>query len=222
MALGFKPSALEWELQKIQLPISFHMHTTKEESHGISGIRVEMHMGKTHGHSCADMELSSEPLLLDFATCQNVLENEDASDTVKNNTIRVFNRLAAAQANVEKKPIKDLRFPPVVLVNMVGVVIGLEKLGIKKILCSSISNGVQSDSKAPLITPLVGEILQDIQVVPASTSLDLITPTGAALVAELADSFEPLPNWPNAKTGYGFGPHKFADRPQVLCALLNE
>jgi uncharacterized protein (TIGR00299 family) protein len=52
MDLGFKPSTLEWELQKLNLKEPFHLHVSRETRKGIQGVRFEVHEGKTHSEKC--------------------------------------------------------------------------------------------------------------------------------------------------------------------------
>src|SRR5205085_1362986 len=51
---------------------------------------------------------------------------------------------------------------------------------------------------------------------------ELITPTGAALLAEFAESFGPMQNFSVTKTGYGLGTRENKTRPNVLRALLGQ
>ena len=70
--------------------------------------------------------------------------------------------------------------------------------------------------KLPIPAPATVEILKDVPVYGTEASNELVTPTGAAIIACLADSFGPLPEMRVKKTGYGAGQRELPDRPNLL------
>ncbi len=112
------------------------------------------------------------------------------------------------------------------IVDIVGFCIGLEALEIEAVYASELQEGVgwiQCDhGRFPVPAPATLEILASIPLRQTDEPHELITPTGAALVAEFAKSFGLMPPMKILKVGYGVGSRHLASRPNVLRAVLGE
>ncbi|MBW1898726.1 MAG: LarC family nickel insertion protein, partial [Deltaproteobacteria bacterium] len=106
------------------------------------------------------------------------------------------------------------------IVYIVGTALCLEKLGINKITASKLPMGSGfadcQHGKLPIPAPATIEILKDVPIYGTETTNELVTPTGAAIIASLAESFGPLPAMNVKKTGYGAGHRELQDRPNLL------
>ncbi|MCK5913565.1 MAG: LarC family nickel insertion protein, partial [Desulfuromusa sp.] len=111
------------------------------------------------------------------------------------------------------------------IVDLVGTAIGLDLLGVEKILCSPLplSRGMSrcAHGALPLPAPATLGILQGKPVYDSKSDKELVTPTGATIVAELAE-FSSFPAQPLGKAGYGVGGWELEDRPNLLRGILYE
>jgi uncharacterized protein (TIGR00299 family) protein len=106
------------------------------------------------------------------------------------------------------------------IVDIVGTALCLEKLGIKQVVASQIPLGTGfvecQHGKLPVPAPATLEILKDVPVYGTEIAHELVTPTGAAIIASVAESFGPLPPMDIEKVGYGAGQSDLKDRPNLL------
>ena len=111
------------------------------------------------------------------------------------------------------------------IIDIAGAAVGLHRLGIERVFCAPLplSRGLvrTTHGQFPLPAPATAELLQGLPVVDAASERELVTPTGAAIAAEIA-AFAPLPAMTLTRTGYGVGGWQLADRPNLLRGLLGE
>jgi uncharacterized protein (TIGR00299 family) protein len=132
--------------------------------------------------------------------------------------------LAQAEAHIHGCAVEEVHFHEVgavdAIVDIVGTALCLEKLGIKKVVASQIplGNGFVEcrHGKLPVPAPATLEILKDVPIYGADIAHELVTPTGAAIIASVAESFGPLPPMHIEKSGYGAGQRELKDRPNLL------
>ncbi len=112
------------------------------------------------------------------------------------------------------------------IADIVCACVGLEALGVEKVFVSSLHEGRGTIECAhgtfPLPAPATLEILVGIPLSQIDEPHELITPTGAAIVAEFGASFGPMPRMKSEKIGYGVGTRHLDSRPNVLRAVLGE
>ena len=163
----------------------------------------------------------------------NVLELIEASklsDAVKQRAGRIFKRLAEAEATVHGTTAERIHFHEVgavdAIVDVVGAVVGLELLGIERIVCSPIPTGSGTVRCAhgvlPVPAPATAELLRGVPLAECDEPAELTTPTGAAILTSLAESFGPLPEMTLERVGVGAGRRDGATRPNVMRLLLGE
>ncbi len=108
----------------------------------------------------------------------------------------------------------------------VAFCIGIHRLGIDRVLASNLFEGTGfiecAHGRFPLPAPATLEILTGIPLAQIDEPLEFITPTGAALVAEFAESFGSMPALRVQRIGYGLGTRNTSPRPNVLRAVLAE
>jgi uncharacterized protein (TIGR00299 family) protein len=149
---------------------------------------------------------------------------------VRDRSLLVFERLAKAEAAVHRTSLASLHFHELgvfdTLADVVGTILGCHLLGIEKIYCSSINVGsgtVNTEHGAlPVPSPATSRLLQGWPVHAAGPARELTTPTGAALMATLADGKGPLPPMTMSAIGYGAGTFNPPDWPNVLRVIAGE
>jgi len=140
---------------------------------------------------------------------------------------RIFRRIGVAEAAVHGVPLEGVHFHEVgavdSIVDIVGAAVGLDLLGAERIVCPPLplSHGTISCAHGvyPLPAPATLEILKGLPVVSGHSDLELVTPTGAAIAAEIGE-FAPLPNLTLERVGYGVGSRDLPDRPNLLRGIL--
>ena len=172
-------------------------------------------------------KLSSETNLNDIL---KIIKNSSLSEEIKNDSIKIFRRLAKAEAVVHGTTVNQVHFHEVgaidSIVDIVGSVIGLHHLNISKIVSSPLNTGsgfVKCDhGTLPVPAPAVVELLKGFPCYSSGIQKELTTPTGAAIITTLADKFSPMPKLKVDKVGYGAGDAELKELPNALRIILGE
>lgn len=151
-------------------------------------------------------------------------------DAVKERASAVFQRLGEAEAKVHNTTLQKVHFHEVGAVDsicdIVGACLGLHLLGVERLHCSPLNVGsgtVNTEHGVlPVPTPATAELLTDKPVYSAGPTMELTTPTGAALAVTLATSFGPMPSLSIKAAGYGAGDRDFPVQANVLRFTLGE
>jgi uncharacterized protein (DUF111 family) len=163
-------------------------------------------------------------------TIRELIQGSDLSPFVKEHATSIFQRIAVAEGKIHGMAPDDVHFHEVGALDSIADIIcacvGLEALGITKLHVSPLHEGrgfIQcAHGRFPLPAPATLEILQGITIGETDETHELITPTGAAIVAEFAEVFGPMPRLKIEKIGYGIGSRHLESRPNVLRAVIGE
>ncbi len=152
------------------------------------------------------------------------------SDWVKEKALAVFHRVAVEEAKIHGVPVATVGFHEVgavdSIVDIVGGCIGLELLGRPRVLASPVVEGTGmlrcAHGTYPIPAPATLGILaaRGVPVTQCDEPHELVTPTGAALLAEFVESFGPMREFVPSKIGFGVGTRDNRTRPNVLRAIL--
>jgi len=161
-----------------------------------------------------------------------LIQRSGLSDWVKGKAVAIFERLAVAEGKVHGRPKEDVHFHEVgavdSIVDVVGACIALELLGCPTVLAAPVVEGTGwiycAHGRFPLPAPATLEVLaaRGVSISQCDEAQELVTPTGAAILAELAESFRPLRDLRVQRVGYGLGTRENRTRPNVLRVLLGE
>jgi uncharacterized protein (TIGR00299 family) protein len=214
LALGIDRNALETELSKLNLPDVSLMIENVDRS-GISATHVEVIAPDQHAHR-------------HLSNIVKIIESSDLADAVKSRAITIFTRLAEAEARVHGISVEKVHFHEVgaidAIVDIVGACIGFEMLGIERFVCSKIHVGsgfVQMDhGKFPVPPPAVAELLKGIPIYSTEIEGELITPTAAAIISTICESYGQIPEVRVEGTSYGAGTRTYKDFPNVLRLMV--
>jgi uncharacterized protein (TIGR00299 family) protein len=143
---------------------------------------------------------------------------------------RIFTRLAEAEAKVHGIEIEKVHFHEVgaadSIADIVGTAVGWDFLGIERLVASPVPTGMGkihiAHGECSIPAPATAELLRGIPLAESNSQGELTTPTGAAILATLADSFGPLPAMKIEQIGYGAGHKDFTHRPNILRLLIGE
>lgn len=161
-----------------------------------------------------------------------MINESQLSAWVKEQAIRVFRRIAVAEGKIHGHPPEHVHFHEVgavdSIVDIVGACIALEQLNRPRVLAAPVVEGTGwvrcAHGRFPVPTAATLEILgaQGIAVTQCEEPHELVTPTGAALLAEFVERFGPMQNLVARRVGYGIGTRHNQTRPNVLRAVLSD
>ena len=159
----------------------------------------------------------------------DLLKRSTLAPEVKKHSQNIFNNLGKAEAKIHRVDIEKVHFHEVgavdSIIDVVGSVIGITKLGIEKIYCSPLPFGHGFVSCAhgilPLPAPATVELLKGIPVYTVDRKQETVTPTGAAIMMTLTNQFGEMPYMKISKIGYGSGKTP-SEYPNVLRVFLGE
>jgi hypothetical protein len=162
----------------------------------------------------------------DYRGIRRLLERSGLEPPVRERAVELFSRLAEAEARVHGIDVDEVHFHEVgaadSIVDVVGAAAAVAHLAPRRLVCSTVVVGggtVETEhGLMPVPAPATVELLRGIPV-RGSSGGELVTPTGALLLAELVDAFEELPPMCIVASGYGLGRRELEGRPNV-CRLL--
>ena len=166
-----------------------------------------------------------------LADIEQIIGTSSLDSTIRDRALAVFRRMAEAEAYIHGCSPGEVHFHEVgavdAIVDIVGTLIGLQELGIERIFCSPLPvphGWVRCQhGELPIPAPAVCELLKGIPAYGVDINQELVTPTGAALVAVLARDFGPMPPMRLTATGYGAGSRPRNDgRPNLLRIMIGD
>jgi hypothetical protein len=167
-----------------------------------------------------------------FADIRQLISGSALSDWVKQKSLAVFQRLAVAEGRLHGVAPEQVGFHEVgavdSIVDIVGACVALELLGRPNLQASPVVEGTGwidcAHGRFPVPAPATLAVLgaRGIAISQTNEPHELVTPTGAALLAELVESFGPMREMRAEKLGFGLGSRELATRPNVLRVVLGE
>jgi uncharacterized protein (TIGR00299 family) protein len=224
--LGVDFDYLVNELKKLHID-EYEIKKSKDIRRGISGTRidVEVHEHTHHHHHEHEHEHEHHHHAphRTFKDIKEIIEKSQLSDFVKKSSIAIFKKLAEAEGKIHDKPAEEVHFHEVgavdSIVDIVGAAICFDFLKPAKIISSSIELGSGMVKCAhglfPVPAPATAETLKGIPVKSGTVPFEATTPTGAAILAVMANEFTDKLKFTIEKTAYGIG-HKDSEVPNVL------
>jgi hypothetical protein len=216
--------------------VKFDVHLADEHEHEHAHSHSDHHAhehGHSHSHDHGDEHAHGHHHHDEnrmFGEIKRLISQSALSDWVKKKSIAVFQRIADAEGKIHGKPPEQVHFHEVgavdSIVDIVGACIALEMLGKPRVLSAPVVEGVGwidcAHGRFPIPAPATLAILgaRGAAITQCDEPHELVTPTGAALLAELAESFGPMQGLVAEKIGFGLGTRENKTRPNVLRAVL--
>jgi uncharacterized protein (TIGR00299 family) protein len=236
--LGVDAQKLEHELAKLELG-GYHLHIARKQKSGIEGVKFDVHLADDRAHSNSHPhehhhyhhhDYHHHDDNRNFSEIKDLISHSKLSAWVKRKSVAVFGRVAGAEAKIHGLPADQVHFHEVgavdSIVDIVGACIALELLGRPRVLASPVVEGTGwakcAHGRLPVPVPATLAILgaRGISLTQCDEPNELVTPTGAALLAEFAEGFGPMENLAAEKIGFGLGTRDNKSRPNVLRAVL--
>lgn len=152
------------------------------------------------------------------------------NESAKNTAIKIFEALGAGEAKIHNSSIEEVHFHEVgavdAMVDIVCAAVGAEALAVDEIVCSPLNVGGGTVKCAhgtfPVPAPATLELLQNAPVYSSGIDVELVTPTGAAIVRTLATRFGSFPAMKVQKIGYGAGTRDISGHANVVRVSIGE
>ncbi|MFJ7727942.1 LarC family nickel insertion protein [Neobacillus sp. NPDC097160] len=159
-----------------------------------------------------------------------LIEGAGLDDSVKETALKIFKRIGEAEGLIHGIPLEKVHFHEVgavdSIIDIIGAAILIHQLDIDVIKSSPIPVGtgrIHIDHGIyPVPAPATLEILKGVPIDQSDIKAELTTPTGAAIVAVLAEEFCPIPSMRIKSIGYGAGTKTFKNHPNVLRVIIGE
>lgn len=201
---------------------------------GVDGYSLSIERIKKQGFAATRFDVrldpSVKPAHRHFHHIRDILQRSTLNDRVRGQAIRVFERLAEAEAKVHGSTVEKVHFHEVgaidAIVDVVGAMIALELLGVDRVECSPIPTGSGTvrceHGVMPVPAPGTAELLKGVPIAACDEGGELTTPTAAAVLTTLCEKYGPMPAMTVRSIGYGAGSRDGKTRPNVLRVLIGD
>jgi uncharacterized protein (TIGR00299 family) protein len=231
--LGLELEHLERELGKLHVA-GYHLHASRAKRMAIEGTKFDVHLAHDHDHHHEHPHEHSHHHEhvhgRAYAEIRQLIVDSALSGWVKTKAAAVFHRVAVAEGKIHGQPAEQVHFHEVgavdSIVDIVGACVALEFFGRPRVLASAVVDGCGwidcAHGRFPIPAPATLEILaaRGVPISQCEEPHELITPTGAALLAEFVETFGPLAEFAPERIGFGVGGRENKTRPNVVRAML--
>ncbi len=215
--LGIEKEYITGELNKLNLK-GWELIAEKDQRHGIHGTKVTIHQTR-HEHEHRHL-----------SDIEKIINNSSLDSKTKELSLRIFMKIALAEASVHRIPVDKVHFHEVgaidSIIDIVGAAICFNALKVDGVHVSPVELGsgfVMCDhGKLPVPAPATSEIIQGIPVKKGGVDFEATTPTGAAIIAALGTEFGQEAVIKIEKTAYGIGHKDHPLIPNLLRVFLGE
>jgi uncharacterized protein (TIGR00299 family) protein len=161
---------------------------------------------------------------------REIIRSSKIGESAKQAAIAIFETLGAAEAKIHNTEVEKIHFHEVgavdAMVDIVCAAVGSEALAVDEFICSSLNVGGGtvncSHGTFPIPAPATVELLKGAPVCSSGIQLELVTPTGAAIVKTLCKRFSSFPEMKIDKTGYGAGSRDLPGHANVVRLTIGE
>ncbi len=208
--LGADRSRFLSSLAELDLPVEISIEEVSRSA--LRGLKVDVKVKQKHqAHR-------------KWKDIEEIVARAPFSETVKTRALKIFHRLFQSEAMVHGHPFEDTHLHEAgaddALVDIVGFSLLAEILEIDIFLASALNVGSgwvkSAHGVLPVPPPAVAELLKGIPVYSAHVNKELVTPTGAAVLSTVVESFSPLPELRYDHVGWGAGTHDLPGFPNLL------
>ena len=200
-----------------RLPLDpFEIETEDVETHGLHAVRVHVRTGPGS-------------VVRTYAHIRGLLDDAGLPAEAHALASRIFRRLAEAEARIHRRDVETVTFHEVgavdSIVDITGTALALTQLGIERVFASPVPTGLgmirTQHGSMPVPAPAVVELLRGAPIFSRGVPMELVTPTGAAILAATVEGFGDMPTMRPDAVGYGAGATR-ADFPNVLRVIVGE
>jgi uncharacterized protein (TIGR00299 family) protein len=206
---GVDAEAVREGLDSLGLPIRLEVEKVRKGGFAATQVRVEAPEEHAHRH---------------LPQVEEILGRGRLTPRQRDLALRIFRRLAQAEATVHGMPLEKVHFHEVgaldSIADIAGVAIALDLLGAERVTSRSVPTGSGMVKCAhglmPVPAPGTAELLKGAPIAPSSIKAELTTPTGAAILTTVVEQWVEHPVMTLERTGHGAGQKDFLDQPNIL------
>src|SRR5262245_8003276 len=207
--VGVDAEAVRAGLASLGLPITLEIEKVRKGGFAATYVRVEAPDEDTH-RFLPDVE--------------EILQRGSLTAKQRELALKIFRRLAHAEAAVHGMPLERVHFHEVgaldSIADIAGVAIALDQLGVEQFTSSAVATGhgtVQcAHGLMPIPAPGPAELLKGVPLRPSSIKAELTTPTGAAILTSIVSAWIDQPVMTIERIGHGAGKRDFVEQPNIL------
>ena len=206
---GVDADAIRAVLDSLGLPIRLEAEKVKRNGFAATYVKVVADDQETHRH---------------LPEVEEILHRGHLTAKQRDLALRIFRRLAEAEAKVHGMPPEKVHFHEVgaldSIADIVGAAVGLDLLGAERFTSRAVPTGSGSVKCAhgvmPVPTPATALLLQGVPLAPCPIKAELTTPTGAAILTTVVSQFTDTPAMTIERVGSGAGTRDFHEQPNIL------
>jgi pyridinium-3,5-bisthiocarboxylic acid mononucleotide nickel chelatase len=232
---GLDFELLRSELMKLGVE-GYELSLNRVNRSGISAAKFDVHLTSAahshghhhnHSHSHGHHSHSHHRALSEI---KQIISSSELGGQVKQRAQTIFQRIGEAESKIHGIPIESVHFHEVgaidSIVDIVGACVAFDALKIARIISSPLHVGSGTFQCAhgtyPVPGPATAELLKGVPIYSKDVEGELVTPTGAAIISTLAESYGPAPMMKIEKIGYGAGTRDYPKFPNALRAIIGE
>ena len=216
VAAGVDPNALREQLSLLNVE-GFKIDFETVDRSGLSATYARVETVHEHKHR-------------HLSDIRRIIEGSGVTNGAKELSLRIFTRLAEAEACVHNEPIEKVHFHEVgaldAIVDVVGAAICFDLMKVERFVSSPLHVGSgmieMAHGRFPVPPPAVTELLRGVPFYSGEIKGELLTPTGAAIITTVCEEYGPIPRIKTDATGYGAGTREYEKFPNVLRVLVGE
>ena len=196
------------------------------DSLGLAGVELHVEDVVKFGFRAKNVRVTHPPQHAHrhLSDVRAILDRGDLTPTARDLADRLFVAVAEAEARVHGTSVEAVHFHEVgaidSIVDIVGCAVAFDLLGADRVTCSPVPTGRGkvriAHGVCPIPAPATAELLKGVPLDPVPVDAELTTPTGAAVVKVVVDSFGDLPAMTVAEVGLGAGDLDLPDRANLL------
>ena len=176
----------------------------------------------------AVVKVHDDAVVRTFPHVMGILEEARLPERVRDARAAASSLLATVEGRLHRRPTSQVHFHEIgghdTIVDIVGTASALELLGVTTVSASAVATGLGMIRSAhgllPNPAPAVVELLEGIPTQGRDISVELTTPTGAAMLASWGSSFGPMPAMTIESTGFGAGTREIDDLPNCTQVVI--
>ena len=216
VAAGVDPNALREQLSLLNVE-GFKIDFETVDRSGLTATYARVETVHEHKHR-------------HLSDIRRIIEGSGVTNGAKELSLRIFTRLAEAEACVHNEPIEKVHFHEVgaldAIVDVVGAAICFDLMKVERFVSSPLHVGSgmieMAHGRFPVPPPAVTELLRGVPFYSGEIKGELLTPTGAAIITTVCEEYGPIPRIKTDATGYGAGTREYEKFPNVLRVLVGE
>jgi uncharacterized protein (TIGR00299 family) protein len=206
---GVDADLIRQGIDSLGLPIRVEIERVRKGGFAATSVRVEAPEEQTHR------------FLLEI---EAILARGSLSAAQRDLALRIFRRLAEAEAAAHGMPLDKVHFHEVgaldSIADIAGAAIGLDLLGVERFTSRPVPTGSGmvkcAHGMMPIPTPGTAALLKGVPLAPSSIKAELTTPTGAAILTTVVQEWTEAPAMTIEQLGHGAGRREFVDQPNLL------